>query len=150
MCTNANTVVMATVKRCCVGQGDEKCVQCKHKKDGPYCVPQCPKSKYADENNVCQACHDNCDTEKGCTGPRNTIGPDACLSCAIAVISDDGLNVTKCLPPDTNSRCDDGFYMTTLPTLPVRPMAGKKVGAGMGEGVEEWGGRKVGDGERGL
>ena len=99
-------------------------------KDGPYCVPECPKSKYSDENNVCQACHANCDPEKGCVGPRNTIGPDACISCLIAVIADDGFNVTKCLPPD--SYCDDGFYMKTLATRHLGPMAGKQVGMGRG------------------
>ena len=121
-------------------------MQCKHKKDGPYCVPECPKTKYSDENNVCQACHDNCDPEKGCVGPRNTIGPDACISCIIAVMADDGVNVTKCLPRKEESKCDDGFYMRTLSTTHPSPMAGKQVGRGAGR---EEGGRWAAGGSGG-
>ena len=52
-------------------------MKCKHVKDGPYCVAQCPQEKYPDENNVCQSCHKNC--IGGCDGPENNIGKSHCM-----------------------------------------------------------------------
>ncbi|CAM4595889.1 unnamed protein product [Leuciscus chuanchicus] len=61
----------------CTGPGPDKCTFCANYKDGPHCVPRCPQGvpgekdiliwKYADENRVCQSCHENC--TQGCTGP---------------------------------------------------------------------------------
>uniref|UniRef100_A0A8C4QW65 receptor protein-tyrosine kinase n=2 Tax=Eptatretus burgeri TaxID=7764 RepID=A0A8C4QW65_EPTBU len=61
----------------CFGQGSMNCSQCRHYKEGPHCVEECPEGmpgargeliyKYPDHNNVCQPCHPNC-TQR-CYGP---------------------------------------------------------------------------------
>ncbi|KAM4608260.1 LOW QUALITY PROTEIN: receptor tyrosine-protein kinase erbB-4 [Polymixia lowei] len=61
----------------CHGPGPDHCVKCLHFKDGPNCVEKCPEGlqgansfifKYAEANNECHPCHDNC--TQGCIGPR--------------------------------------------------------------------------------
>jgi hypothetical protein len=86
-------------------------VQCLHYKDGPFCVAECPQSKYADEHNNCSQCHPNC--VDGCTGPGNTLGPGACTSCAV-VMTTANLSVTQCLPDDVN--CPRGSYSQRFST----------------------------------
>ncbi|KAG7488810.1 hypothetical protein MATL_G00038350 [Megalops atlanticus] len=61
----------------CTGPGPDKCTECAFFKDGPHCVHKCPHGvpgegdtviwKYADQERVCQQCHENC--TQGCTGP---------------------------------------------------------------------------------
>lgn len=60
----------------CSGSGPDDCKQCAHYKDGPHCVETCPNGlldgkgrifKYADSNNECKPCHENC--TQGCNGP---------------------------------------------------------------------------------
>jgi epidermal growth factor receptor len=70
----------------CTGPGPGNCTVCKHVKDGPYCVPACPTSKFNDSGE-CMSCHENC--VGGCTGPENNIGPRGCRSCEKAVINGD-------------------------------------------------------------
>lgn len=62
-----------------------------HVKDGKYCVPECPLSKY-NQSGICVFCHETC---VGCTGPRNTIGPNGCVTCEKAIIGDG--TVERCL-----------------------------------------------------
>jgi len=93
------------------------CENCRNAHDGPYCVAECPNFKYRDENGICQACHPNCATSTGCTGPRNGIGEGACRSCALVVVSDDDPNnVSQCLPAD--DLCDDGYYKHNFAPVP--------------------------------
>lgn len=70
----------------CTGPGPGNCTKCKHVKDGPYCVPACPTSKFNDSGE-CLSCHENC--VGGCTGPENNIGVHGCRSCEKAVINGD-------------------------------------------------------------
>ncbi|KAM9337473.1 melanoma receptor tyrosine-protein kinase-like [Symphorus nematophorus] len=61
----------------CHGPGPDQCSQCAHFKDGPHCVPRCPRGevgdretliwKYPDRMGQCQSCHQNC--TQGCSGP---------------------------------------------------------------------------------
>ncbi|XP_035219957.1 epidermal growth factor receptor-like isoform X2 [Stegodyphus dumicola] len=90
----------------CLGPGPSNCTQCRNARDGPYCVSQCPLSKY-NENRECMPCHENC--VNGCTGPRNTVGPGGCNSCDKAIVSAYDPNIVEqCLKPD--EPCPDGFY----------------------------------------
>jgi L1 cell adhesion molecule len=70
----------------CHGPGPGNCTGCKHVKDGPFCIPVCPTSKY-DAGGECQPCHENC--VDGCKGPENTIGLNGCNSCERAIINGD-------------------------------------------------------------
>jgi L1 cell adhesion molecule len=70
----------------CHGPGPGNCTGCKRVKDGPFCIPVCPTSKY-DAAGECQPCHENC--VDGCKGPENTIGPNGCNSCEKAIINGD-------------------------------------------------------------
>lgn len=70
----------------CHGPGPGNCTRCKHARDGPFCVPVCPSSKYS-VGGECKPCHQNC--VYGCTGPENTIGPNGCNSCEKAIINGD-------------------------------------------------------------
>ena len=82
-----------TCRRCheeckgeCTGPGPDNCMECKHVRDGPYCVPACPVSKY-NSNNTCLPCHETC--YGGCKGPEHTIGNNGCNSCEKAIIKED-------------------------------------------------------------
>lgn len=66
----------------CTGPGADNCSECVNVKDGKFCVSQCPESKY-NLNGTCSDCHETC---VGCTGPRNTIGPQGCITCEKAII----------------------------------------------------------------
>jgi len=87
-------------------QTEDSCIQCKHAKDGPYCVHKCPVVKYSDDNGICQDCHENC-RSYGCTGPLNSVGDGACDACDIAVYDHDN-KVTECLPE--GSDCETGYF----------------------------------------
>ena len=91
-------------------QEPDSCDDCQHVKDGPYCIERCPETKYADENNVCQACHPNC--EDGCTGPLNTVGPGGCDSCGLVLLFSENSNISQCLSPTDG--CADGYYKKLL------------------------------------
>ncbi len=92
----------------CSGPGPGQCHSCKHSKDGPFCVAECPVVKYRDPaTGECRPCHENC-VDGGCTGPRNSIGPGACNSCEKALISADSSEVVRCLRED--DPCPDGYY----------------------------------------
>ena len=81
------------------------CDRCRNYRDGPYCVPECPESKYPDASHSCQPCNENC--RDGCTGPDNDIGPGACNTCHM-VLMDLAGNVTQCLPRDYE--CGTGYF----------------------------------------
>lgn len=70
----------------CNGPGPGNCTQCKHVRDGPFCIPFCPSSKY-NSYGECRPCHHNC--VYGCKGPENTIGFNGCHSCDKAIINGD-------------------------------------------------------------
>ncbi|XP_055943820.1 epidermal growth factor receptor-like [Argiope bruennichi] len=90
----------------CLGPGPSNCTQCRNARDGPYCVSQCPVSKY-NENRECMPCHENC--ANGCTGPRNTVGPGGCKSCDKAIVSAYDPNIVEqCLKAE--EPCPDGYY----------------------------------------
>ncbi|KAG9508422.1 Epidermal growth factor receptor, partial [Fragariocoptes setiger] len=91
----------------CNGTGSNNCVRCKNVKDGPFCVKECPISKY-NHNGICQPCHKAC--EGGCTGPNNTIGKDGCKSCDKAIPMDNDSNAIKmCLRAD--EPCPSGYFL---------------------------------------
>ena len=54
----------------CSGPGADSCDDCKHTKDGPFCVKECPNGKY-DDNGDCKPCHDNC--VGGCIGKNHAL-----------------------------------------------------------------------------
>jgi len=70
----------------CTGPNADQCIKCKHVRDGPFCVPECPSSKYND-NGQCKQCHENC--VGGCKGPENNIGANGCHSCEKAIMNDE-------------------------------------------------------------
>ena len=88
-----------------LGREADSCDACKHTKDGPFCVKECPDGKY-NANGECLPCHKNC--IGGCKGPENTVSPTGCNSCE-KVIIDANFNVDKCLPAKQD--CPDGFYL---------------------------------------
>jgi len=108
---------------CRACQTEASCVRCKNVKDGPYCVPECPRTKYPDDSGICQDCHENCESY-GCTGSLNSVGYGACNACDIAVY-DKNNNATMCLPLD--AECEDGYFKHLHLTPKYGPMAGKKV-----------------------
>lgn len=93
-------------------------------RDGPYCLPSCPQTKYPDHNNICQLCHSYCDS--GCSGSRNSVGDGACNSCAIGrYVNESSHEVVECLAP--GSECEDGFYKIGNLRQEYGPMKGKQV-----------------------
>jgi len=105
-------------------ENNDACNDCVHVRDGPYCVPMCPREKYADEKGVCQDCHENCE-DNGCTGPVNGVGPGACNSCAIAIFDTNAVNVTSCL--SSESSCETGFFEETLTKPAIAELKGMQV-----------------------
>ncbi len=100
----------------CTGPGPGKCDRCRHSKDGPFCVRECPVVKYRDPSSgVCKPCHANC--VDGCSGPENTIGPRGCNACEKAVISADA-EVVRCLRE--RDPCPDGFYESVPSTFQAK------------------------------
>ncbi|XP_045784894.1 epidermal growth factor receptor isoform X1 [Maniola jurtina] len=89
----------------CTGPSRGNCTRCKHVRDGPYCMAECPDSRYVSENGTCLPCHQNC--FNGCTGPANTVGEGGCNSCKKAIISVEA-TVESCLKE--NEPCPDGYY----------------------------------------
>jgi len=107
-------------------QGADQCDACRHVQDGPYCVAECPTSKYANASGICLPCHPNCTESAGCTGPLDTVGPGACNSCALVHFDDvDGLQTMRCLREDTE--CSSGFYRGIVPVHLRGPGVGKLV-----------------------
>ncbi|XP_031623661.1 epidermal growth factor receptor [Contarinia nasturtii] len=89
-------------KRSCTGPDETDCLDCAHVRDGKHCLAACPVSKYA-RNSTCFDCHETCN---GCTGPRNTIGENGCITCEKAIINDN--KIERCLKAKEN--CPDGYY----------------------------------------
>ncbi|KAG4073502.1 hypothetical protein HA402_000726 [Bradysia odoriphaga] len=109
-------------KHSCSGPGADNCTECQHVRDGKYCLPECPETKY-NQNGFCAFCHETC---VGCTGPRNTIGPNGCTSCEKAIIGE-GM-IERCLKK--SEPCPDGyFYEWVIPQEQgmLRPLAGKAI-----------------------
>lgn len=79
----------------CYGPNADNCGSCVNVKDGKFCVSECPATKY-NMNGTCVACHKTC---IGCTGPRDTIAVDGCISCDRAIMESDG-TVERCLMKD--------------------------------------------------
>ncbi|XP_043475369.1 epidermal growth factor receptor isoform X2 [Leptopilina heterotoma] len=88
----------------CNGPNAEHCNQCKHVRDGPFCVKQCPLSKYND-NGQCKLCHENC--VGGCTGPENNLGTSGCRSCEKAMHEEHNI-LGDCL--QKKDSCPEGYY----------------------------------------
>ncbi|XP_057319876.1 epidermal growth factor receptor isoform X1 [Microplitis mediator] len=108
----------------CNGPKAENCNKCKHTRDGPFCVKECPTSKYND-NGVCKPCHKNC--VGGCEGPENNIGPNGCHSCEKAIMNNNSVP-EGCLQKLDN--CPEGyFYEWVSPQEkgPLKVLAGKAV-----------------------
>jgi len=122
--TDRQTDCCAAVVSCVMWQGADQCDACRHVQDGPYCVAECPKSKYANASGICLPCHPNCTEEAGCTGPLDTVGPGACNSCALVHFDEvDGVLTMRCLQADTE--CADGFYRGVVPEQLRGPGVGK-------------------------
>lgn len=86
----------------CTGAGPDNCTACKNVRDGPYCVPQCPQTKY-DHEGQCKPCHDHC--LDGCSGPSEFEGPNGCHTCKKGIM----LNQTvRCIA--ANEPCPEGFF----------------------------------------
>ena len=110
----------------CVLQSEADCVRCKHFKDGPYCVSECPSSKYADHGGACHDCHKNCGSF-GCTGPLNSVGVGACNTCLIAEYNTSHV-ITACLPLESaESDCKHGYFKNKSLPADYGPMAGQMV-----------------------
>ncbi|CAD6211930.1 GSCOCG00003904001-RA-CDS [Cotesia congregata] len=108
----------------CNGPKAENCNKCKHMRDGPFCVKECPTSKYND-NGICKPCHKNC--VGGCEGPENNIGPNGCHSCEKAIMNNSSVP-EGCLQKLDN--CPEGyFYEWVSPQEkgPLKLLAGKAV-----------------------
>jgi len=107
-------------------QSEADCFRCKHVKDGPYCVSECPSSKYADNGSACQDCHENCGSF-GCTGPENSVGVGACNACVIAEYNTSQV-VTPCLPLEfAESDCKPGYFKHRSLPANYGPMDGQMV-----------------------
>ncbi len=92
-------------KNSCNGPNSEDCHECANVKDGKYCLPECPFSKYS-KDGICLNCHEACN---GCTGPRNTIAVDGCIDCDHAIINKDA-TVEKCLKKNTSCPGKFSFF----------------------------------------
>jgi len=79
----------------CTGPNANDCEDCANVKDGKFCVPECPYSKY-NKDGVCLNCHESCN---GCKGPVNTIAEDGCIECD-HIIYNNG-TIQKCLKKNT-------------------------------------------------
>lgn len=88
-------------KESCSGPESTDCRECLHVRDGRHCVAECPISKYP-KNGTCVPCHDTC---VGCTGPRDTIAVNGCITCEKAIIVDN--KIEQCLKKDAN--CPGNF-----------------------------------------
>ncbi|XP_015515202.1 epidermal growth factor receptor isoform X1 [Neodiprion pinetum] len=107
----------------CSGPNAEHCHSCKHVRDGPFCVPKCPSSKFND-GGICKHCHDNC--VGGCEGPENNIGPNGCHSCEKAIMNFE--TPESCLRTDES--CPEGYYWEGVEPQergPLKALAGKAV-----------------------
>lgn len=80
----------------CFGRGPTKCIACRNKRMDKTCVSTCPPRSYADSQNVCQPCHEACET---CTGPDQK----SCLTCSPGHVRVIDLDI--CL-----QQCPEGYY----------------------------------------
>ncbi|XP_056639377.1 furin-like protease 2 isoform X2 [Diorhabda sublineata] len=80
----------------CFGRGPTKCIACRNKRMDKTCVSTCPPRSYADSQNVCQPCHEACET---CTGPDQK----SCLTCSPGHVR--VLDLDICL-----QQCPEGYY----------------------------------------
>ncbi|GIY37824.1 epidermal growth factor receptor [Caerostris extrusa] len=107
-CDKKNGIYDAGDKRCkychgeclgqCLGPGNGNCTACRNVRDGPYCVNECPETKY-NHYGECKPCHPNC--VGGCLGPENNISPNGCKSCDKAVVNAFDPNIVEqCLRAD--------------------------------------------------
>uniref|UniRef100_A0A182K8V6 receptor protein-tyrosine kinase n=1 Tax=Anopheles christyi TaxID=43041 RepID=A0A182K8V6_9DIPT len=106
----------------CYGPNADNCGSCVNVKDGRFCVAECPTTKHA-MNGTCINCHKTC---VGCRGPRDTIGPDGCISCDKAIIGSDA-KIERCLMKDES--CPDGYYSDYVlqEEGPLKQLSGKAV-----------------------
>ncbi|CAO1345298.1 unnamed protein product [Diamesa hyperborea] len=110
-------------KGSCSGPNADDCDECANVKDGKFCVPECPFSKYS-KDGICLNCHESCN---GCTGPRNTIAADGCIDCDHAIINGDA-TIEKCLKKNTT--CPDGYFNEWVGPYeqgPSKTLAGKSI-----------------------
>ena len=91
----------------CNGTEARHCLACRHVRDGPYCVSECPSHKYNNQG-FCEECDKSC--ADGCTGPSNKLGEGGCSSCAKAVIksTDPMAFDVQCIGAE--EQCHDGYY----------------------------------------
>ncbi|CAG0915353.1 unnamed protein product [Notodromas monacha] len=114
-------------KQMCRGPGAGNCTDCLHVKDGPFCVAQCPGTKYQ-QGGVCKDCHANCDD--GCDGPGAFIGPRGCHSCKRGIADFyNNVTVVNCLPEE--APCPAGYFSEYVgekeENKALKPMSGKYV-----------------------
>ncbi|KAG5898892.1 hypothetical protein JTB14_003286 [Gonioctena quinquepunctata] len=80
----------------CFGKGTTKCIACRNKRMDKTCVPDCPPRSYSDSQNICQPCHEACET---CTGPDQK----SCVTCSPGHVRVIDLDI--CL-----QQCPEGYY----------------------------------------
>jgi epidermal growth factor receptor len=88
-------------KRSCRGPNSDDCYECKHVRDGKYCVEKCPPNKYV-KDGICLPCHETCNK---CTGPRNTLSHDGCSECDYFITNG---STRTCL--HKNATCPEGYF----------------------------------------
>ncbi|CAG9822494.1 unnamed protein product, partial [Phaedon cochleariae] len=84
----------------CFGKGPAKCVACRYKRMDRTCVSTCPPRSYSDSQEVCQPCHEACET---CTGPDQK----SCTTCSPGHVRVIDLDI--CL-----QQCPEGYYENFL------------------------------------
>ncbi|XP_074038039.1 furin-like protease 2 isoform X2 [Leptinotarsa decemlineata] len=80
----------------CFGKGPTKCIACRNKRMDKTCVSTCPPRSYSDLQNICQPCHEACET---CTGPDQR----SCVTCSPGHVRVVDLDI--CL-----QQCPEGYY----------------------------------------
>ncbi|VDD76578.1 unnamed protein product [Mesocestoides corti] len=112
----------------CYGPGADQCNHgCAHVKDGDFCRPQCPITKYPDKNNTCQECATACSSyaqtsvsdveptngSEVCTGPGDWFGQGGCSHClqviATATVESENSSGLPCLT--AYQACPSGTFL---------------------------------------
>ena len=88
-------------------QDANQCDKCKVAKDGPFCVAQCPSSKYLDHSGHCTDCHNLCD-DQGCSGPLPDQTENGCVSCKLPLLALPTSTQATCLPEESD--CPPEYY----------------------------------------